>query len=311
MAQITADLLRSKFGFNDENVINNILKDPGQVQRYTREAGLDPEYNAQQAINKQAADRAAFNDRLRGESDAFLNRFKTELPAALTGIENELGLPALREQATTQQHLLEDLPGNLENTGRAASVNADRLGRATAIATAKQAPIAQRAIEQAQTAEQLFTQKAQQALVPYQAEIDLMKDRFAREATGFNQDSEDQLNLLLKKMDQQGQLTIAEMQQATQLAELEQKNEQFKAGTTQVDVGDRIAILDSSGREIGSIAKGLAPTRTGTGSTTDISKYLTSGSSIAPALSAIDQEYVNPAISDSYSVRPPLSSFSS
>ena len=39
MAQITADLLRSKFGFNDSNVINGIMNDPGQVERYNRELG--------------------------------------------------------------------------------------------------------------------------------------------------------------------------------------------------------------------------------------------------------------------------------
>ena len=33
-------LLRSKFGFNDPNVIRGILNDPGQVARYEREAGL-------------------------------------------------------------------------------------------------------------------------------------------------------------------------------------------------------------------------------------------------------------------------------
>lgn len=37
---LTADVLRSKFGFNDPNVINNILNNPSEVARYTREAGL-------------------------------------------------------------------------------------------------------------------------------------------------------------------------------------------------------------------------------------------------------------------------------
>jgi len=34
---INADILRSKFGFNDPNVIQGILSDPGQVARYERE----------------------------------------------------------------------------------------------------------------------------------------------------------------------------------------------------------------------------------------------------------------------------------
>ena len=40
MATIDEGLLRSKFGFNDPNVIRGILNDPGQVERYNREAGF-------------------------------------------------------------------------------------------------------------------------------------------------------------------------------------------------------------------------------------------------------------------------------
>ncbi len=36
---LTADLLRSKFGFNDQNTINNILNDPSQRARYEAELG--------------------------------------------------------------------------------------------------------------------------------------------------------------------------------------------------------------------------------------------------------------------------------
>lgn len=44
---LTADVLRSKFGFNDSATINNILSDPGQRSRYEREmsggqSGQDP-----------------------------------------------------------------------------------------------------------------------------------------------------------------------------------------------------------------------------------------------------------------------------
>src|SRR3972149_11921023 len=41
MASINADILRSKFGFNDSAVIEGILRDPNQVARYEREyAGM-------------------------------------------------------------------------------------------------------------------------------------------------------------------------------------------------------------------------------------------------------------------------------
>lgn len=36
---VTADILRSKFGFNDPNVINGILNNPAEVARYEREMG--------------------------------------------------------------------------------------------------------------------------------------------------------------------------------------------------------------------------------------------------------------------------------
>lgn len=48
---LTADILRNRFGLNDQNVINSILGDPAQVQRYLNELGVGGGGSEQQQIS--------------------------------------------------------------------------------------------------------------------------------------------------------------------------------------------------------------------------------------------------------------------
>ena len=167
----------------------------------------------------------------------------------------------------------------------------DQLARIIAAETGKLQPgleTATRGFEEAIASQQFleseFSRGAERALVPFTTEIDFMKDRFAREATGFNQDAEASLNVLLQKLQNEGSLAVAEMQQATQLAELEQQKEQFQSSFTDINLGDRTILLDPQGNQVGSFKRGVAPTRGGGGGGT-------SSAGLNSALDALLQQF--------------------
>lgn len=60
------------------------------------------------------------------------------------------------------------------------------------------------------------------ALQPLELQINAISDKFARQISGFNQDSEDTLNGLMTKLQQDGQLYQNQWQQAADLAKQEQ-----------------------------------------------------------------------------------------
>jgi len=208
------------------------------------------------ATAQSEAERTAFNESLRTEEEDFLNRFRTEYPGVLTSLEEQLGLPQLRQSAYDLSSTLTNIPTVQEGATRGFDVTANQLARIISSEQGKIAPLAQEAVRLAQFGEEEFGRQAEIALKPYETEIDLMKDRFARESTGFNQDAENRLNLLLTQIQEEGATNRATLSEATKLAQLEQANEQYKQGITTVDLGDRIAILDVNGNEIGSFPKG-------------------------------------------------------
>lgn len=255
MARIDENILRTQFGFNDPNVISNILSDPGQTARYERELEgiLRPRPSTAQPL--QPGQRQAFQQGLRGEETEFLGRFRTEFPQILTGLEEQLGLPGLRESAFGLTKTLRNIPRVQEQAARGFDVTANQLARIISAEQQRQAPLAQEAVFQAQFAEEEFGRQADIALRPFETEISFMSDRFAREATGFSEDADRRLNLLLQQIQTEGATNIATIQQATQLAQLEESKRQFEQGISTIDLGNRIALIDMSGKEIGSFDK--------------------------------------------------------
>jgi hypothetical protein len=232
-------------------------------------------------LAEQATARTAFNTKLQGEESTFLNKFRTEYPTVLSGLESTLGIPGLREQALGSTQALGDIsslvrttPQRTTQAARGFDVGAGQLERMTAAEVAKLQPSFETATRGAETTSAAlssalgaYSTKAQEALLPYSTELDLMKDRFAREATGFNTDAENELNTLMKRIETEGTLvaqgmknqtdiTIADINRASALAQKEIENEKFKNAMTYQDLGNRVAILDVNGKEIGSMAKG-------------------------------------------------------
>jgi hypothetical protein len=239
--QITADLLRSKFGFNDPNVINNILNNPAEVQRYTREAGLDPAWNAEQAANrareKAKAETIALNQAQQAREQDFLTRFRTAIPEARTALESELGLPTLRSNVLTAGDTarnVQDQFGAIAPTqqtiAKQVGISAPRLQQRIASKSAELAPALSAASSSMEGANQAlqsglatYGTRMGETLKPYETEASVLSESLAREMTGFTTNLQSELETSLERIRQQGATDLAEIQKATRLAEMEQQ----------------------------------------------------------------------------------------
>lgn len=209
--------------------------------------------------------RETFFGKQRGEEQEFLGRFRTEFPQILTGIEEELGLPGLRGRARGLTDVLRETPERVEVGARGFDVTANQLARMVAAETGELSPEVSEAIRQAQFGEEEFGRRAARELAPFETEAQFMTDRLSREATGFGIEQQGRLNILLQKMQTEGTLAVAEMQEATKLAGLEQSKTEFEEGLTSIDLGDRVAFFDRTGNLVSSVPKGAAPKQAGGG----------------------------------------------
>lgn len=270
---------------------------------------------------RQEEARLAKEAQTRTQEEGFLGRFRgfiggqEGLPIMAERIGKELGLPNLRETAFKAGQTLRDvgstfreIPQAITATGRAASVNADRLTRAIAQRAAELRPVletATRGVEEAFAGQQFGerelgerlgygVKQQEKELLPFTTEATMMSDRVAREVTGFNQGQQRELDAILKRMEQGVTLQKAEYDRATQLAvkesEFENKKKELELtnrlapSTEVVTVGGRKKLINKSTGQVisdlGSSSEGsgtnvlkyLQPTST-TGSTTGTSNF--------------------------------------
>ena len=278
MAIITADILRNKFGFNDNAVIEGILRDPGQVQRYTREAGLDTEWNTQQTLEKQKAESAALSAKQKADEDAFMTSLNAKvagqekLGAASERIGGELQLPALRQSAYNLTQTLKGVPQVQETISKQVGISAPNLQRRIASEQGKLAPLAQEAVSQQQFAEGelsnrlglLVAEQAKELEPFYQAQLPLLTDRLAREQTNYTQERQNELTLLLTKISQGYQANQAELDRANQLAMKEKEYTQAKNTQSIETIGGRKVLVtyNNSGSVLNRVDLGAATSGT-------------------------------------------------
>lgn len=166
-----------------------------------------------------------------GKITDFLNRYRQgimgqeALPAMAERLGKEVGLPQLRDTAFQTNRTLNEIPATYTAATRGFDVNANQLGRIVGTKQAIAAPIAQKAQEQYQNAQDLVNQgigyaQQQQAkeLLPFQSEQSMLTDYQAREASGFTTMNEQKLNGYIQKMSQGVQLSMEEAREANELA---------------------------------------------------------------------------------------------
>lgn len=210
---------------------------------------------AQDAVNSSNAARDALVQKQNAEQEGLFKTYENtrasqeKLPDIYNRLINEAGVPGLQQtvgvvkgeifktkdlidrleedvNSRTSGFLVSDAQRRRQITAENAPLET-QLGRlATGLSPVQEALSA--ALGNASTQFGLTTQQQDRDLEPLKMRIAAVSDKFAREMTGFNQDRQDQLTVLLKKMDQDQALSQQEWQSTQQLAAEERQWERTK-----------------------------------------------------------------------------------
>ena len=209
----------------------------------------------QSILTSQTAARQAENARLKSEQEGVLGAYQgaisgqEPLTTAQTRISGELGIPGLTTQLGTARgevanvkSLLTQLEGdiNARTSGQLLTESQRRrllASEETPLRTQLSGLLAGQEVAGGQLSD-AYTQLGQQLtaltaeqkrmLQPYEARINAFSERAARESTGYSNDQQNSLTLLLEKIKRDQTLSDREWQQASDAAVLERTFEQTK-----------------------------------------------------------------------------------
>lgn len=186
---------------------------------------------ANSLIQQQAAATAANNAAQEAKQNDFINQFKAAVAAQPTiaqsadTIGQRLGLPTLQANAQTLNNQLQNIPQQQTTATRGYDVNSNQLARIIGQKQSELAPAATQAAQNAGNAEsnlstQLGYQTQQNALdlQPLQMQGSMLSSQIAAEMTGFNQDKQTQLTLVTQQISNGQAVSMAQLQQANDLA---------------------------------------------------------------------------------------------
>lgn len=175
--------------------------------------------------------RTAFNAGQKAEGQDFLGRYtgainkQEALPDMYKRIGIELNLPNLQQSANTLNTTLANLPQTFGSATRGFDVNANQLARTIGQKASELTPVVTQANQALSTAQDQankqigFEQTQQQKyLDPYLREQDMLNQRQTREATGYSEDNQAELNTYIQKMNAGITLTEGEKQRANALS---------------------------------------------------------------------------------------------
>lgn len=234
-----------------------------------------------------AAQKAAMDARFaqnKAELQGFNDRYGAAVPAAINAASDKYQLGTLLGQTNALNTRIKTLGGNLDSSGAGGYASGAQVDRAI---NTKYMPTYQTAVQNFQTGSTLANQEAQMAVKPYEVEGNLLNDRLAREATGYTTQQQGELDALIAKMQTDAQLTIAEMNRMTALAQLEQDK---YLREKEIALSKEIATINNTANEQNRYLNGStfydtqtgqwvkAPT-SGTGNGTDITKYFNTSTS--------------------------------
>lgn len=176
------------------------------------------------------AEQAALAAKQKAETDArftqnkqdlagFNTRFSDAVPKIIDDTSKKYELGKLLGISTGLGTRVADLRGNLSGTGAGGYANASQVDKAV---STRYLPQYNQAVSNLQTGTALAQNEQTTLLKPFEVESNLLNDRLAREATGYSQDQQRELDGLLERMRLGNALTIEEMRRATTLAQLEQ-----------------------------------------------------------------------------------------
>lgn len=221
---------------------------PNAASSQQPQRSSQPSFDYEAIIRKQQEDRAAKEEAQKKEQEGLFNEYSTQLKgqetseAAYKRLTEEAGIPGLQEQMGVFSESLTKLKSGLNEVeqainertqgkfvseaGRARMVAQERGALTTQIARLAEAyaPLMQTLNEKRAgvgTQLQLLASDQVKQLRPIEAKINALSDRFAREMSGFDQDSQNALNLVLAKLQREQTLSDQEWQSANALLQRE------------------------------------------------------------------------------------------
>lgn len=258
---LTADILRSKFGFNDPNVISSILNDPNQRARYETELGFgggggggvpSAEERARESAEERMRRFRELVAPVQGDIEAYLKSrrpitelFQEQLTAQ--GIpQKQENLALLEGQVGTLGEQLSTLPGEeIERRQKTGLISAaaerriraleerpirEQLLKTTTAAGAERVGL-QRAFQLVDKYLDVIREEEQRQLDPLQFRLKGAQAEFGEEVealatrlTGFNDDRKAKLRQYEELLDQQFKLTTAQNKEAADLRRDEAKH---------------------------------------------------------------------------------------
>lgn len=223
-----------------------------QLMKIGESGGRNPiEESEFQTLKSQAgiadpASTTAFNTAQEGKQNDFLSRFKSAiggqetLPDMANRIGGSLGLPQLQANSQALQNTLFNLPQTYSKATTGRDVNANQLARLIGQKQSELAPAASLAAQNVGTAQSNLSaqlgygvQQQEKELQPFQTESTMLSDQLAREYSGFNQDKQNQFNMMMQQLANGQALTLAQMTAANELAKAKLQYDQTKKSTDQ------------------------------------------------------------------------------
>lgn len=220
------------------------------------------EEERQRELERQRQERERLFKQFTGEEQGL----QTKLEQAIAGFESpeairsrlgtELGIDIgeLNKQSELLRNTLEAIPENVARIAANFPLTGGARDRRIAAQVAEIAPEATRAQENLQTGVGLISNFTSEALseqrfnklTPIQQEFETLKDRIAREISGFDTQNQNELNALIDKINTSGSLLDSELNRATELA---MKEEEFLREQWNIENNAR-QIIDRDGRQV-------------------------------------------------------------
>lgn len=202
---------------------------------------------ANNLLKQQATDTTNFNNNQSQQQNDFLTQYKNAVNGqetqsqAAARIGGSLGLPALQANSQALNNTLFNLPTTYGKATTGFDVNSNQLAQIIAQKQSELAPSATLAASNVQNAENNVTQQLgyesadqSKALLPLQEQGTMLSDQLAREYTGFTQDKQNQLQVVMQQIADGQQLTMQQLQAADTLA---QQKEQYDNANTSISQG--------------------------------------------------------------------------
>lgn len=208
--------------FNDQN--NREYLNSAGYKNMVKAFG-SPIDSGQARLNQQQKEATALAEKQKAETDArfgankkelgdFVTRYGEAVPKIIEDTYKEFNVGDLLGYANALNSRISELKGNTNFAGAGGYANA---GQVDAAVNTNFLPRFLTASDNANRAASIASSQVNARLSPYQTEAQLINDRMAREMTGYSTLQQNELTTLLEKMRQQGSLTLAEYNRATQL----------------------------------------------------------------------------------------------